>query len=137
MITKMLLITLLLLIAGISEALVRPSPLNVLPNITLSAEQDEPLDDTSIDITAGLGNVSTDVTASSLAMPSSSLASINISTEVEYQCQDRFGSNLNLWSCQSAALSIQYQLKRPCTWGPRGTAVRYDFPLPQRWVSCT
>ena len=134
---KMLLIPFLLLFSRVSEALVPLSPLNVLPNVTQSPEEDEPVDDTSLDIVAGVGNISTGPTASSLAVFNSSLASTNISTDVKYDCQDRYGSNLNLGSCQTAALSIQYQLKRLCTWGPRGTAVRYDFPLPQRWVSCT
>ena len=134
---KMLLIPLLLLFSRVSEALVPPSPLIVLPNVTQSLEEDEPLDDTSLDIAVRLDNVSTGPTASSLAVFNSSLASTNISTEIKYDCQDRYGSNLNLGSCQTAALSIQYRLERPGTWGPRGNPIRYDFPLPQRWVSCT
>lgn len=135
-IERMLLIPFLLLTSGAAEALVPSSRLDILPNDTQSSEEDNSLDDTSLDITTRLDNVSSKLTASSLATFNSSLASNNVSEEVRYECQDRFGSNLNFQSCQSAALSIEYQLRRPCTWGPRGTAVRYDFPLPQRWVSC-
>lgn len=135
--SKMLLFPFLLLSFGAAEALVPSSQLDNLPNVTQSSEEDESLDDTSLNTAAGLDNVTSAMRATSLAVFNSSLAPNNVSAEVKYECQDRFGSNLNLVSCQSAALTIEYQLRRPCTWGPRGTAVRYDFPLPQRWVSST
>ena len=135
--SKMLLFSFLLLTFGVAEALVLSSQLDVLPNITQSSEQDNALNDSSLDTAAGLDNITSEITATSPAVVNSSLASTNVSAGVRYECQDRYGSDLNLWSCQSAALSIEYQSQTPCTWGPRGSPVRYDIPLPQRWVSCT
>ncbi|CAF9943463.1 MAG: hypothetical protein ALECFALPRED_000407 [Alectoria fallacina] len=134
----MLLPSFLLLIARAAEALVLSSSVAVLPNIVQSSWGDHPLDDTSLNTIASsawLDNASSQVKASSVSLSNSSLALNNVSAEIKFLCQERFGSNLNLQSCQSAALSIEYQLTTPYTWGPRDTAITYDFPMPQRWVS--
>lgn len=133
----MLLFSFLLLTSEAAKAPVLSSQLDILPNVTQSSEEDNVLNNTSLGTAARLDNITSDITGTSLAVFNSSLASENVSAKVKYDCQDRFGSNLNLLSCQSAALSIEYQSQRPCTWGARGGRVRYDFPLPQRWVSCT
>ena len=135
----MLLLAFLLLIARAAKALVLSSSLDDLPGISPSSGEHNPSDDTSLDMAAAsawLNDASLETAASSVSMSNSSLALNNISAEIKFMCQNRFGFDLNLQSCQSAALSIEYLLTRPFTWGPRGTAVTYDFPMPQRWVSC-
>ena len=137
--SKMLLLDFLLLVAGAAEALL-PSSLDLLSNVPQSSGEDASLDDISLNMAASsawLDNTSPATTASSLFMPNSSLASNKVSAEIKFICQDRYGSDLNPQSCQSAALTIEHQLTRPFTWGPRGTAATFDFPMPQRWVSCT
>ena len=139
-ISNMLLPAFLLLVSRAAKALVLSPSLDTLPSISQPSGGDESLDDTSLDMAASsawLENASSETTASSLFMSNSSLAVNNVSAEVKFQCQDRFGSNLNSTSCKSAALSIDYRSTRPYTWGPRGGAVTYDFPMPQRWVGCT
>ena len=136
--SKMLLFPFLLSVARAAEVL--SSSLDLLSNISHSSGGDNPPDDISLSTAASsawLEDASTQTTAPSLLMSNTSLVSSNVSAEIKFVCQDRFGSNLSPQSCESAALSIKYQLTTLYTWGPRGTAVTYDFPMPQRWVSCT
>lgn len=140
MTSEYLLLAFLLLVAGSAEALLPIFSLDLPPNAPQSLGEDDSSNDTPLDTAASsawLDNASSETMALSLSLSNSSLALNNISAGVRFMCQDRFGSNLNLRSCQSAALSIEYQLTRDFTWGPRGSATTYDFPMPQRWVSCT
>lgn len=132
------LLAFLLLVARAAKAFVVPSSLNVLPSTTQSSGSDNLPDDNSFEAlfsSAWLDNGSSDMMPSSPSMSNSTLALNNVSADIKYLCLDRFGTNLNPQSCRSAALNIEYQLTKPFTWGPRGTAVTYDFPIPQRWVS--
>ncbi|CAD6588724.1 MAG: hypothetical protein ASARMPREDX12_003424 [Alectoria sarmentosa] len=77
-------------------------------------------------------------TTSSLSIANSSLASNNsLSAQTVIMCKGAsMGYELDARSCGYAIGTIQHHLAREFTWGPRGTEIRYDFPMPRRWVSC-
>ncbi|CAF9933651.1 hypothetical protein IMSHALPRED_009434 [Imshaugia aleurites] len=96
-----------------------------------------PLNDTSSNTAASsawLDNASSETPSSSPSPPNASLVSTNVSADVHFTC-DACSSNLTSAICRFAALAIEYELTKPSTWGPCGTAITYDFPIPQRWVS--
>ena len=59
--------------------------------------------------------------------------------EVLFVCDPMFGNDLNSTSCYDAVTNsgLDPRSTEPKTWGPRGTTVRYDFPIPQWFVSRT
>ena len=72
----------------------------------------------------------------SLSITNSSLPADNdLSADVMVRCDGHLGYNLNINSCVSAFRTIHYSDARSFIWGPRGVGVRFDFPLPRRWVS--
>ncbi|KAF6232075.1 hypothetical protein HO173_009669 [Letharia columbiana] len=127
----------LLLVAGAAKALVPFSPLDIQPSHPQPSGGNNYLNETSDTAasSAWLDEASSEMTASSLSMTNSTLVLNSVLAEPKFMCLDRFGSNLNPRSCQSAAFAIGDLSTSLFTWGPRGTAVTYDFPMPQRWVS--
>lgn len=67
--------------------------------------------------------------------PATNLSNVNA---VLTRCiPESFGYNLRLESCLQALRSLNLQDEEPRSWGPRGTGVRYDYAMPQRFVSRT
>jgi len=76
--------------------------------------------------------------AIALSLLNSSAASLNLSLGEQYHCVPSLGLGLVPASCQDIVPnSLLNPLDdTPKTWGPRQSRVSFDFPMPQRFVSC-
>lgn len=124
------------LVTSTVEALVLTPVSNISPTIAQSLTGDNASLETVS--SALLDSPSSITTTSSLSIANSSLASNNsLSAQTVIMCKGAsLGYDLDARSCGYAIGTIQHQLAREFTWGPRGTEIRYDFPMPRRWVSC-
>ena len=134
--SNMLSLELVLLVASAVEALVALAP---PPNLSPDMAQGSAGDDFPLELlsSALLENTSFATTTATLPVANSSLASNHsLSAGALVRCDDMLGRDMNLDSCDSAFYTIDRFDMKQYSWGPRGTGVGYDFPLPRRWVSC-
>ena len=124
------------LVTSTVEALVLTPVSNISPTMAQSSAGDNASLETVS--SALLDSPSFITTTSSLSIANSSLASNNsLSAQTVIMCKGAsMGYELDARSCGYAIGTIQHHLAREFTWGPRGTEIRYDFPMPRRWVSC-
>ena len=65
-----------------------------------------------------------------------SINPLNVSTDVYYYCDTKFGIEINSESCYRAITRVpDYTSTVQRTFGTRGTGVRYDFTLPKWFIS--
>lgn len=125
---------LFLLMGAIAAALLTPES-TLSPNaVQSSAGGSAPLQMISSPLLdSSLFNTAT----SSFSVANSSPAlNDSVSAQVLVACSGTLGYNLNSASCASAMSTIEQGSTAQSTWGPYGTGVEYDFPVPRRWISC-
>ena len=76
-------------------------------------------------------NQSSTNATTTISITNTSLAASDLMT-----CTSDLGTDLDSISCRLSFRAMDYSSSRNRTWGPRGTGVRYDLPMPQRWVGC-
>ena len=108
----------LILAIKAAKALVLPSP--QVP------AQDNATTDTSLEA----------VSVDPVWQTNTSINSLNVSTDVYYYCDTKFGIGINSESCYRAITRVpDYTSTVQRTFGTRGTGVHYDFTLPKWFIS--